>query len=128
MSMEFLLRNANSSHSLNHRMPHLPCCICHVQQCWFLFPNADVVIFLTTVSVMSQCSVLGSVPKWRCCRFLNICISDNTTFFGSVLNVHIRIFLTTVSVMTQQSLALFPNEDVAVFLTSVSVRSQQFFA
>ncbi len=130
----YQIKPANSIHSLNHRgnvfisLPvfclHLPCSTTS----WSLFSNVDVVIFLTTVSVMSQCSVLGSVHKWRCCHFLNIYISDNTTVFGSVLNVYIGIFLTTVSVMTQQFLALFRNEDVAMFLTSVSVRSQQFFA
>ena len=47
-------------------------------------PNKDVAIFSTTVSVMTQCSLFGSLPKWRCCHVLNICISQVTTVFCSV--------------------------------------------
>ncbi len=119
---------------------------------WALFPNADVDIFLTTVSVMSQCLVLVSVPKWQCCRFPNNCISDDTTVFGSVpkcgcchffntcINDDTTVFgsvpkwrktmssylchLLPAFDMFNYVWALFPNADVDIFLTTVSVMSQ----
>ncbi len=61
MSMEFLLPNANSSHSLNHR--------------------SNVFIFLPVFCLHLLCStMLVSVPKCRCCHFLNNCISNVTMF------------------------------------------------
>ena len=61
MSMEFLLSNGNSSHSLNHR--------------------SNVFIFLPVFCLHLPCStMLVSVPKCRCSHFLNNCISNVTMF------------------------------------------------
>jgi hypothetical protein len=62
-------------------------------------------------------NVFGSVPKCRCWEFLNNCISNITM----LVLVSVPVFLTTVSGMAQQSLALYPNVDIAIFLTTVSV-------
>ena len=91
-----------------------------------------------------QCqSFLLFLSKWNVNRSYSLNHRGNVFIslpsFACIWHVQLRLglcaqmamltfFLMTVSVMTQQSLALYPNGDVAIFLTTVWVMTQQSLA